>query len=242
MQIYEISAIIFLAAAVHASFGLSVSMLSVMSGHALGKRTAARRVLNLSAAFALGVMTMIMLVVSLLALLATNLFPAGPPQLVWSAVCGLMVGLGVAVWVFYYRRKQKGTVLWLPRSMAGYLSRRSRATKDPAEAFGLGLSSVVAELLFTLAPMLLTALLLVRLDTPLQIVGLALYSLVAALPLLVITMLVGGGHSLGKIQRWREQNKRFLQFVAGSSLIILGGVLYVDTIMSQSLLLIGVGQ
>ena len=236
MQIYEIGAIILLSAAIHASFGLSVSMLTLMSGHALGKRTASRRVLRLSSAFGLGTMTMIMLVVSLLALFIANLFPEGTPQIVWSAVCGLMAGLGVAVWAFYYRHRQKGTVLWLPRSLANYLSSRSRATKDPAEAFGLGLSSVVAELLFTLAPMLLTALLLVRLDTPLQISGLILYSLIASLPLLIITMLVGGGHSLSKIQRWREQNKRFMQFAAGSALIILGGMLYVDTVLSQSLL------
>lgn len=239
MQIYEIGAIILLAAAVHASFGLSISMLTVMSGHALGKRTAARRVLRLSSAFALGVMTMIMLMVSLLALVVANFLPKETPQIIWSGVCGLMVGLGVAVWAFYYRHREQGTVLWLPRSLAGYLSVRSRATKQPAEAFGLGLSSVFAELLFTAAPMLLTALLLVRLDAPLQIVGLIGYSLLASLPLFIITMLVGGGHSLSKIQRWREQNKRFLQFAAGSALIILGMMLYVDTVLSHSLLPIG---
>ena len=242
MQTYEIGAIILLAAAVHASFGLSVSMLTLMSGHALGKRTASKRVLRQSGAFSLGVITMIMLVTSLLALLVANLFPAGIPLIAWSAVCGLMLGVGIAIWVFYYRPRQKGTVLWLPRSLARYLSSRSRATKDPAEAFGLGLASVAAELLFTIASMLLTALLLVSLEPPLQIIGLVVYALVASLPLIIITMLVGAGHSLGKIQRWREQNKRFLQFAAGSALIIIGGAIYVDVILANTISTIGAAQ
>lgn len=242
MQIYEIFAIILLTAAIHASFGLSVSMLTMMSGHALGKRTAARRVLRLSSAFGLGAMVMVALVVSSLALMIGNFMPDHTPLVVWSAVCGLMLGLGVAVWAFYYRHRQRGTILWLPRSFAGYLSSRSRATKDPAEAFGLGLSSVAAELLFTLPLMLLAAMLLIRLETPLQIAGLIVYSLTAGLPLLIITMLVGAGHSWSKVQRWREQNKRFLQFAAGSALIILGAVLYVETVIVQTVTSTGVIQ
>lgn len=233
MSIYETAALILLAAAIQASFGLSVSMLTVMSGHALGKKTAERRVLRLCLAFAVGVMVMIMLIISLAALVIESALPQHTPLILWSALCGLMVGLGVAVGVFYYRFGHKGTVLWLPRSFAKYLSTRSRATKAPAEAFGLGMSSVVAELLFSIAPMLLAALLLVRLEPPLQLAGLFAYALVAVLPLLIITILVGGGHSLGKIQRWREDNKRFLQFAAGSALVILGGVLYVDMVVME---------
>lgn len=239
MQTLEIAAIILLAGAIHASFGLSVSMLTMMSGHALGKRTAQRRVVRLSSAFAGGVFVMVTLTVSLLALMIANLLPGGTPLIIWSAVCGLMIGLGVAVWAFYYRHRDKGTVLWLPRSFARYLSKRSRATKDAAEAFGLGMSSVIAELLFSLAPMLLAALILIRLDTPEQLLGLIAYSLIATLPLAIITMRVGAGHSISKVQRWREQNKRFLQFAAGSALIILGGVLYVDTVVAEAAILIG---
>lgn len=234
MESYEIWAVIFLAAAVHGSFALSVSMLTLMSGHALGKRTAQRRVLRLSLGFLAGVITMIALCVSLMAFILSNIFTHGTPLIVWSAMCGLMVGVGVAVWSLYYRHKKVGTVLWLPRPMAKFLSERSKATKSSAEAFSLGLVSVIAELLFAFTPMLLVSFLLIHLDTPEQLLGLTTYTVVAALPLIVIIMLVGGGHSLGKIQKWREKNKRFLQFAAGSALIILGGALYVMTVVASA--------
>lgn len=234
MSIYEIGAIILLAATIHASFQLSVSMLTVMSGHALGKKRAHKRVLSLISGFVLGSITMIALTVSFLALLIQNLYPNGLPPLAWAGISGLMIGVGVAVWAFYYKRRDNGTVLWVPRQMARYLSGRARATKLAPEAFGLGLSSVIGELLFGLAPMLAAAALLSGLNTPLQLAGLATYTVVATLPLVIITLVVGGGRTLARVQYWRERNKRFLQFAAGSALIILGGYIYVDMILAQA--------
>ena len=233
MTTYQLFAILLLAALIHASFQLSVSMMTLMSGHAIGKKTAHARVMRLIAGFTLGAMTMVALGVSFLALLLGNVFPDGIPILAWAATSGLLIGLGVAVWIFYYRYRKAGTVLWLPRPMAEHLSRRSRKTIYSAEAFGLGLTSVVTELLFGIAPMLIAGLVLLHLDTPMQLVGLIVYTLVTVLPLLFIAVLVGGGRSLARIQRWRESNKRFLQFAAGSALIILGAYLYVETVVSS---------
>lgn len=119
--------------------------------------------------------------------------------------------------------------------MANYLSSRARSTKLAPEAFGLGLTSVLGELLFGLAPMLAAALLLSRLEPPYQLAGLLIYTLIATLPLFIIVMVVGGGRTLARVQRWRENNKRFLQFAAGSALIILGSYIYVDIIMAQAI-------
>jgi hypothetical protein len=44
-------------------------------------------------------------------------------------------------------------------------------------------------------------------------------------------MLLGGGHSISEIQRWRETNKRFLQVVAGGGLIILGFFIFVYEVL-----------
>jgi hypothetical protein len=151
----------------------------------------------------------------------------------WVAVCGLLFGLGIAVWIFYYRREQ-GTTLWLPRGMARYLSDRTKATKQSAEAFGLGLSSVLAELLFVLAPVLVSALILIQLTPLWQLVGIALYTSLSLSPLLVVNGLVGGGHKISRIQRWREENKTFLQFAAGGGLIVLGFYVYVDQVLSPA--------
>ena len=238
MQYLDALAIIALAALIHGSFQLSISMLTVMSGHALGRRTAHARLLRLSGSFILGVMLMITLLLCCIAILLQNSFPAGIPPLLWAGASGLSVGVGIAVWAFYYRHRRAGTVLWLPRPMASYLEKRARKTRYPAESFTLGLGSVVAEILFAVAPLLIASLALVALPAPLQLGGLALYVLVASLPLIVIYLLIGGGHSLGKIQRWREDNKRFLQFAAGSALLILGAYLYVDALFVET---VGIG-
>lgn len=233
MQHLDALAIIALAALVHASFQLSVSMLTVMSGHALSRKTSHGRLLRLSGAFIFGACLMILLLLSFTALLLQNFFTELPHYL-WAAGAGLSVGIGIAVWAFYYRHRRAGTVLWLPRPMAEYLEKRARKTKQSAEAFTLGLGSVIAELLFASAPLVIASLVLVTLPAPLQLGGLALYAVIASLPLGVIYLLIGGGHSLAKIQRWREANKRFLQFTAGSALIILGAYVYIDILVAEA--------
>lgn len=235
MQYLDSLAIIALAALIHASFQLSVSMLTVMSGHALGRKTAHARLLRLSGSFVLGVMLMITLLLCFIALVLQNFLHDIPP-LVWAGASGLSIGVGIAVWSFYYRHRRTGTVLWLPRPMASYLEKRARKTRLAAESFTLGLGSVLGEILFAIAPLLIASLVLVTLPAPLQLGGLILYTLIASLPLLIIYLLIGGGHTLGKIQRWRETNKRFLQFAAGSALLILGTYLYVDTVLTPTVL------
>ena len=232
MTTFELFAIIILAAAIHASFQLSVSVLTVMSGHAFGKKSSHAHVQSLTASFTLGVFVMVALLLSTTALVAQNLFVNGIPPLVWATLCGLTVGIGVAVWMFYYRQRTTGTVLWLPRDLADYLSKRARATSMSGEAFGLGLSSVITEALFTAGPILITALLMLQLSPSNQLLALITYTLISVLPLLAIIVLVGGGRSLARIQRWRETNKRFLQFAAGSALIVLALYLYVEVIIT----------
>lgn len=224
-------AIIAFAALIHASFQLSVSMLTLLSGHAIGSKTAHAKLLRLTGAFTLGVAVMTMLLLSFVALLVRDSFGSRVPLMMWAIGCGLLIGLGIAVWAFYYRREQ-GTSLWLPRGMAHYLSDRTKATKQSAEAFGLGLSSVIGELVFIIAPLLICALALVHLAPLWQLVGIGLYTLISLLSLLIVNSLIGSGHKLSRIQKWREDNKRFLQFAAGCGLLILGFYVYVDQIVS----------
>lgn len=226
-------AIVGLAALIHASFQLSVSMLTLLSGHAIGSKTSHARLLRLTWSFLTGVGIMTMLLVSFTSFIFQHSFGQHVPAIAWAAGCGLLIGLGIAVWAFYYR-KEKGTSLWLPRGIARYLSDRTKATKLSAEAFGLGLSSVIGELLFILAPMIISALVLVQLEPVWQLVGVGIYTIVSSLSLLIVYALVGSGHKLSRIQKWREANKRFLQFAAGSGLIILGFYVYVDQVLSTT--------
>lgn len=227
-------AIIALAAAIHASFQLSVSMLTLVSGHALGQRARHRRVINLMSSFTLGAITMTTLLICSVSYIAYIFFGTLVPILAWSVVCGLMAGVGVAVWVFYYR-KQGGTALWLPRGFARMIHGRIKATEHGAEAFSLGLTSVLVEILFIAAPLTAAAFALVQLPYYYQIVGIIIYVVVSVFPLFIVTLLVGGGRKLSRIQKWREQNKRFIQFAAGSALFILGFFIYTNEVITPLL-------
>lgn len=231
-------AIVAFAALIHASFQLSVSMLTLLSGHAIGAKTAHAKLLRLTNGFLLGVAVMTMLIISFIAFVFQHTFGTAIPLVVWAISCGLLLGLGVAVWAFYYRR-EKGTSLWLPRGIARYLSERTKATKHSTEAFGLGLSSVIAELIFVLAPMVVSALVLIHLTPVWQLVGIGMYTIISLLSLLIVGGLIGSGHKLSRIQKWREDNKRFLQFAAGSGLLILGFYVYVDRVISVTALAYG---
>jgi hypothetical protein len=233
MDIFTSLAIIALAALVHASFQLSVSVLTLLRSHAIGAKKSHSRTLSLTFGYVAGVGIMTLLVLTFLANIIQRLFGADAPAAVWAAVCGLLVGVGFAVWIFYYRR-EKGTSIWIPRSFARHLSDRSKATKDPAEAFSLGLTSVIAELLFTAAPMVISALVIVQLPTVWQPVGVALYTIISLFILFGIWVAVSAGHRMSEVQKWRETNKRFLQFASGSALAVLGGFVYVCKLMSEA--------
>jgi hypothetical protein len=224
-------AIIAFAALIHASFQLSVSMLTLLSGHAIGGKTAHAKLIRLTSGFSFGVGVMTLLLLTFTAFVLQHSFGREVPLLAWAVSCGLLLGLGVAVWIFYYRR-EKGTSLWIPRGVARYLSDRTKATKQSAEAFGLGLTSVIAELLFILAPIIISALVLIQLEPWLQLIGVALYTGISLLSLLIVGGLVGSGHKLSHIQKWRENNKHFLQFAAGSGLLVLGLYVYVEQVVT----------
>ena len=225
-------AIVALAALVHASFQLSVSVLTVLSSHAIGSKKTATKVTRLTSSFVAGVGVMTVLLLAFIALVVLHLFGRDTPLLVWAIACGLMIGVGVAVWAFYYRR-EKGTTLWIPRNVARYLSNRTKATDEAAEAFALGMMSVVGELLFIFAPLFVSALVLIQLDGVWQLTGIALYAIISLVTLFSVWVSIGSGHKLSEIQRWREANKHFLQFAAGAGLIILGIFTYVFVILGD---------
>jgi len=230
---FESLAIVAFAALIHASFQLSVSMLTLLSGHAIGAKTAHTKLLRLTCSFLTGAGIMTLLLISFTSFMFQHNFGQTVPAIMWAVGCGLLIGLGIAVWAFYYRR-EKGTSLWLPRGIARYLSDRTKATKLSAEAFGLGLSSVIGELVFILAPMVISALVLIQLPPVWQLAGVGIYTLISLLSLLIVYAMVGSGHKLSRIQKWREDNKRFLQFAAGSGLIILGFYVYVDQVLAAT--------
>lgn len=233
MDVYSSLAVVAFAALIHASFQLSVSVLSLLSGHAIGAKRSQAKLIRLVSGFFFGVVVMTLLLLSFASTTLFHLFGRSVPLLAWAVGCGVLFGLGIAVWLFYYRRRP-GTTLWVPRGMARYLSERTKATSRSAEAFGLGLSSVIAELLFVFAPIVIAALVLITLPGVWQLAGLAVYTAISSLSLFIVSALVGSGHKLSKIQKWREDNKYFLQFSAGSGLLVLGFYVYVNQILGAT--------
>lgn len=234
MDILTSLAIIGFAALIHASFQLSVSVLTLLSGHAIGARASHARLVKLTTSFMIGAGTMTLLLLSFVSLVFIYSFNGAPSLLIWALVAGLVLGIGIAVWLFYYRRDTKGTELWIPRGFATYLTNRSKKATHSAEAFSLGLTSVIAELLFIIPTLAITALVLIDLPVIWQVVGIAIYTLVSLLGLIIVWSMIGRGHSLARIQKWRTENKRFLQFSAGSALVVLGFFVYVSKILAAS--------
>jgi hypothetical protein len=232
MDVVTSLAIVAFAALIHASFQLSVSVLTLLSGHSIGAKKSRARVLSLTASFVTGAGVMTLLGLSFVSLIFLHFFGVDVPLVVWAIVCGLVLGIGIAVWLFYFRKGKVGTELWIPRAFAKHLNDRSKATHHTAEAFSLGLTSVVAEIIFIVPCLAIAALALVDLPAMWQLAGLAIYTIISLAGLLLVWSLVGSGRSLSSIQKWREANKRFLQFSAGSALVALGFFVYVSKIMA----------
>lgn len=232
MSILTIISVVALTALVHASFQLGVSVITLLSGTSAGKHATPSKVLRLVSAFTGGTIIMIALILCTLLYLIHTINIWGNPPFLWTIVCGILIGVGLTVWTLYYRRGS-GTRLWIPRNFADFLNTRVRHTTLAVEAFSLGLTAVIAEIPLTIAPLTAAALALTYL-TPVsyQVLGALGYIILASLGILIITVLIGSGHNISRIQRWRESNKRFLQFAAGSGLIILGLFLYVSQVIS----------
>ena len=145
--------IIILAALIHSSFQLSVSVLTLLSGHSIGSEHAHKKLLSLTTSFVFGACLITLLLISSLAFIFSNIFSLSIPQIIWAGSCGLLFGVAVSVWMFYYRR-EKGTTLWIPRGAAKYLTDRTKNAKSKSEAFSLGSFSILCEILFVIAPVL----------------------------------------------------------------------------------------
>lgn len=221
--------IITLAGLIQASFQLSVSVVTLLSGHALGRKSAMKNVLRLALSFLAGVVVMTMLIVSYLAYLLSAFYQDYPSELIWKITIIVLVMAGLITWVIYYRWRS-GTSLWIPRGMSRHLTNRTKATRSLAESFSLGLTSVISEILFIIAPATATALALIHLPDQWKLPGVALYTVLGSLGTLTVVMLIGGGHNIGQIQKWRENNKRFLQFIAGSGFIVLALFIYANVV------------
>lgn len=203
---------------VHVCYQLSVSVLTHFSSHSLSRKISDSRLLALGMWYSLGVIVTTALIIT--GLVSLEQFVHSSSGLFVAVIVGLTPFIGLATVLWYYRQGA-GTRLWLPRPVASYLLERSKKTHSLLEATLLGAATVIGELPFLVGPILFITYLVSQLPSSQWFLWSLAYSTAAALPLLITTMYLTSGHSMARVQKWRETNKSFLQWTSGIALILL---------------------
>lgn len=219
---------------VHACFQLSLSMLTVMASHAIGASKRHGAILKLSLSYTLGAFIATLALLVLSTSFFVHILPPKSSPLAWIILCGLSILVGWCVLLFYYR-KVKGTRLWIPRSLVEAATARAKKVRGFTGALGLGLMMVALELPFLIAPLAIAGAILSTLPSLERTIGVLAYTFAATMPLIIITIMIGGGHKISVIQRWREDNKQFLQWTSGLTLILIGVYLFATNIWGQTI-------
>lgn len=212
--------ILFGAVFVHACFQLSVSVLTRLSSHTIGRGKSPKELLKLSLCYILGV---VVATASVLLAVSAKFTWLSTCDVRWPTfvVIGLLPVFGLLVIAFYYRR-DRGTRLWLPRPFIDYLMARAKKTHSGIEAAMLGVATVVGEIPFIVAPVSIIGL-WISSAAPVDhwLTYSIVYALVVSLPLVFLAAYLSSGHKISAVQNWRERNKSFLQWTSGIALILL---------------------
>lgn len=213
---------------VHVCFQLSVSVLTLLSSHTIGRRMGHTRLMNLSMGYVAGVAVAVTLL-QLAAMAGLRLLMNRNPELASVLTFTTVPLIALLVVIFYYRRG-KGTQLWLPRSAAAYVTGRAKRTKSVTEAFGLGLTTAVTELPFALAPLLIVGFTFQGFMATHWLALAVLYGLAVSFPLVFVALYLSSGHTISAVQRWREGAKGYLKWTSAATLLLL--CLYVAVLQS----------
>lgn len=199
---------------IHASLQAGISVLTLLSGHSFRRKQHQSKLMRLSISYILGAVAVNLLLIILSQNALRALDTLVDLNQAWSVVSIVMAIVGIIIITSYYR-VAKGTVLWLPRSLADYLSTRAKKTRNSIESTMLGGAATLAEVPFSLILIVTIGLLTFALNPgPAMIYALA-YSISVCIPLIIMAGMIGGGTRVSQIQRWREQNKIFFKYMAG---------------------------
>ncbi|HMQ09580.1 MAG TPA: hypothetical protein PKC04_02945 [Candidatus Nanoperiomorbaceae bacterium] len=216
-------------AIVQASFSLSISVLTLLSGVSLANHRVKRGHGALMTSFVAG---SIVITLALLAGLAWVFRATGwsDNNFVLMVLISALMTAGFAVLLFYYRYDPKGTRLWLPRRFAERIYAATKRAGSVDRSFLLGGMAVLLEIVFIIFPMTIAAYIASSMTGPAYYLALIVYTVIAVAPQIALAIAYARGYKVGAIQRWREQNKRFLQITAGVLMITLS--IYLLTYMA----------
>lgn len=210
---------VILAALIHASMQLGLGALLLLYHASVGKHVK-KKTRNLVDSYISGMGALIFLGLGAVCFLMANYFGESlyPEELL--IVVGMLVALAIAVWAIYYRRG-KSTELWLPRIVARFIDQRAKKTESNTEAFSLGLLTGLAEMPFTLVLVVVAANSTLALPPLYRILAVAIYTIIAILPPIVLRIAVRRGKTIIEIQRWRVKYKNFLRVLTGIGFLVL---------------------
>lgn len=204
---------------VHACFQLSVSVLTLLSSHTIGRRLSNTRLLNLNFWYILGVFAATALL-TLGAISALHWGMTYAENVTVLATLSAIPLVALMIVLFYYRQG-RGTQLWLPRPAAEYVTTRAKRTKSSVEAFGLGVTTTFTELPFAIAPIAIVAFAFQEFASNLWLYFAVSYAAAICLPLIFVAFYLSSGHKVSSVQRWREDAKHFLKYSSAGALLLL---------------------
>lgn len=204
---------------VHACFQLSLSILTLLSSHTIGRRLPNSRLLNLNFWYILGVTAMIALLQ--LGAIAVHSWAMAYDGSLATAITLSILPLVALLTVLFYYRRGRGTQLWLPRPAAEYITTRAKKTKSSVEAFILGMATAVTELPFAIAPLAIVAFAFQGFPAD-QWLRLSVgYAIAVTAPLMFVALYLSSGHKVSSVQHWREDAKNFLKWTSALTLLLL---------------------
>lgn len=204
---------------VHACFQLSVSVLTLLSSHTIGRRLPNSRLLNLNFWYILGVAVTIAALQ--LGAIATHRWAMAQDSTLQTVVTFGVIPLIALFMVLFYYRRGRGTQLWLPRPAAEYITSRAKKTKSSIEAFSLGMTTAIAELPFALAPLAIVALAFQGFAAEYWLQLSVGYAFAVCVPLMFVAIYISSGHKVSSVQRWREGAKNYLKWTSAVALVFL---------------------
>ncbi len=212
--------IVLLAGIVHASLQLGIGSLLLLYHSSLGKHVR-KHTRQLASNYILGNALLTALAVAGMCFGVDLVFqgPMSPAML--TIITVVLAVLAVSIWSFYYRWG-KSSELWLPKSIARYIDSRAKTTNSSTEAFSLGMLTCFAEAPFTFILITITANSIISLPQNLQIIFLAIYSIISILPLIIFRFVIRRGDTTIEIQKWRLKHKNFLRIISGTGFLVLG--------------------
>ena len=224
-------AIILLTAIIHATFQLGQGTLLLLYHASLGKHIK-KRTRELTRSYVIAVFLMSFLVLSATHFTINHLFGCALKPEEMLILIAILVILAVLVWIFYYRTG-KSTELWLPKTVARYITSRAKVTESKTESFALGLLASLAEMPFTIVLSIIATNSIFELPFHEQIWAALCYSLIAVAPLLIMKIVIRNGKTVADIQKWRRKNKVFLEFITCASILALAAFLLAFRVMGK---------